>query len=202
MLEVKSKKKVYKTKNDLLLLANEINLQKDLVPVVECKITSLLEPNKFNLQASIDIRDYLNALNDYYQKTFDAADKRKNNKLNYLNQNKPAVYKRFYDNYFNEHLADQMKNAFEKAKNYLLESDHHLVQQIDPIYLDPRIGGRFDFRAHLYAPRKHFLGHFYDTFLFNVFILWAFTVLFYLALYFELLKKLFDLPEKIKMRRK
>jgi ABC-type multidrug transport system ATPase subunit len=200
--EVKSKKKIDKTKNDLLVLTNEIYMQKDLVPVVECKITNLLEPNKFNLQASIDIRDYLNALNDYYQKIYDAADKRKNNKLNYLNQNKPAVYKRFYDNYFNEHLADQVKKVFEKEKNKLLEYNHHLVQQIDPIYLDPGVGGRFDFRAHLYAPRKHFLGHFFDTFWFNVVILWAFTLLFYLTLYFELLKKLFNLPEKIKMRRK
>ena len=42
--EVKSGKKVNKTKNDLLLLSNEINMQKELVPFVECKILSVLEP--------------------------------------------------------------------------------------------------------------------------------------------------------------
>ena len=90
----------------------------------------------------------------------------------------------FYDNYYNEHLADQVKKVFEKEKNKILEYNHRLVQQIDPIYLDPRIGGKFDFRAHLYAPRKHFMGKFYDTFWFNIFILWAFTVLFVLDIVF------------------
>jgi ABC transport system ATP-binding/permease protein len=200
--ELNKKGKIDKTKKDLALLKNEIEMQNDLVPVVLCNVLKVLTVDKFNLQATIDTRDYLSALNEHYQKIYDQADKRKNNKLNYLNQNKPLVYKHFYDSYFNEHLSDQVKKVFEKEKNKLLEYNFRLVQQIDPVYLDPRVGGRFDFRAHLYAPRKHFLGQFYDTFWFNLFVIWCFTLFMYLMLYFDTLKKLLDLPEKIKMRKK
>jgi len=200
--EIKSTGKINKTKNDLLILKSEAEIQKDMVPTVDCKICDQLVPSKITLQSVIDAHEYLSSLNDYYQKTYDMADKRKNNKLNYLNQHKPTVYKKFYDNYFNEHLADMVQKVFEKEKNKILIYNHHLVQEIDPVYLDPRVSGYYDFRSHFYAPRKHFMGKFYDTFWFNAIILWAFTLLLYLTLYFEVLKNLLDLPEKIRSRRK
>ena len=200
MSELDTSSKVKVRLNDLLLLKNEIEMQKELVPVVECKVAGILTPEKFDLQASINTIDYLTALNDYYQKVYDNSDKRKNNMLNYLNQNKPAVYKRFFDNYYNEHLADILKKPYEKEKNKLLEYNHRLIQQIDPVYLDPRVGGKFDFRSHLFAPRKHFMGKFYDTYWFNLTVIWSFTLILYLSLYFELFKRLLELPDSIKKR--
>jgi hypothetical protein len=84
----------------------------------------------------------------------------------------------------------------------MLEYHHRLIQQIDPVYLDPADRGYFDFRAHFYAPVKHFKGSYYDTYWFNMIIIWCFTLFFYLTLYFDALKKLLDLPEKIRMKRK
>ena len=185
-----------------MILKSEAEIQKDIVPTVDCKNCDLLVPSKFTLQSAIDAHEYLSSLNDYYQKSYDMADKRKNNKLNYLNQHKPVIYKKFYNNYYNEHLADIAQKVFEKEKNKILIYNHHLVQEIDPVYLDPRVSGYYDFRSHFYAPRKHFMGKFYDTFWFNAIILWAFTLLLYLTLYFEVLKNLLDLPEKIRSRRK
>ena len=200
--EIDENKKINKSKNALLLLKNEITLQKDLVPVVQCNVSDILTPSKFSIQGAINTRDYINALNDHYQKIYDIADKRKNNKLNYLNQKKPLIYKKFFDKYYNEHTADIVKKVFEKEKNKILENDHKLVQQFDPIYLDPRVYGKYDFRAHLFAPRKHFMGKFYDTFWFNTIVIWCFTIILYFTLYFELFKNLLDIPEKIKRRRK
>jgi len=177
-------------------------LQKELVPYVECKVANLLTVDKFDMQVSINTADYLNALTEYYQKQFDSASKRISNMQNYLSINKPKVYQMFFDTYYNDHLADMVKKVFEKEKNKLLVSDHRLVQQIDPIYLDPRVFGKFDFRAHLFAPRKHFMGKFYDTYWFNMAVIWCFTIFLYLMLYFEVIKNILDLPEKIKMRRK
>jgi ABC transport system ATP-binding/permease protein len=202
MSELNKSPKIKTNLDDLLVLKNEITLQSNLVPEVECKVLENLTPEKFDMQASINTLDYVTALNEYYQKMYDNSDKRKSNMLNYLNLKKPKIYKKFFDNYYNEHLADMVQKTYEKEKNKLLEYNHRLVQQIDPIYLDPRIGGYFDFRAHLYAPRKHFMNNFFDTFLFNMAIIWCFTLILYITLYFEAFKKLFDLPEKIKMRRK
>jgi ABC-type multidrug transport system ATPase subunit len=200
--EYSKNKWISKNRNDLILLKNEIEQQKDLVPIVECKVLPKLNLNNFNLQIAIDTHDYLSKLNDYYQHVYDISDKRKNNMLNYLNQNKPKSYKMYYDNYYNEHLADMVKKVFEKEKNKILVYNNHLVQEVDPIYLDPRIDGKYDFRTHLYAPRKYFMGKLYDTFWFNMIVIWGFTFIMYLTLYFELFKNLFELPDKIKMRRK
>jgi len=201
-VELSSKGKIDKTKDNLLLLKNEITIEKKLVPDIEFKDMSILELSKFNLESSINVRDYLTSLLDYYQKIYDKADKRKNNKLNYLTLNKPLVYKKFYDNYYNEHLSDMVQKVFEKEKNKMLEYNHRLIQQIDPVYLDPADRGYFDFRAHFYAPVKHFKGSYYDTYWFNMIIIWCFTLFFYLTLYFDALKKLLDLPENIRMKRK
>jgi ABC-type multidrug transport system ATPase subunit len=200
--EIDEQKRVVKTKNALLLLKNEIKLQKDITPMVVCTVVDDLTPEKFTLQAAINTREYINSLNEHYEKIYNIADKRKSNKLNYLNQKKPAAYKKFFDRYYNEHTADIVKKTYEKEKNKILENEHQLVQQFDPIYLDPHVTGKYDFRAHLFAPRKHFMGVYYDTFWFNVVIIWIFTIILYITLYFELFKNILDLPEKIKMRRK
>lgn len=200
--ELNKTKKVVKNKNNLILLKNEIAYQKEVAPVVECIFLEQMDEKNITLETTIVCRQYLTELNDYYQKMYDAADKRKNNKLNYLNQHKPAVYRWYYDNYYNEHLADQVQKAFEKEKNKLLEYNGRLVQQSDPIYLNPRIYHYFDFRSHFYAPVKHFMGKLYDTFWFNLTVIWLFTIFLYLTLYFDVLKNLLELPEKIKMRRK
>jgi ABC transport system ATP-binding/permease protein len=199
--ELNNTGKVKNTLDDLLLVKNEVEMQKDLVPLVECKVVGVFDPRKFDLQTAINVRDYISGLNEYYQKVYDNSDKRKNNMLNYLNIHKPKIYKHFFDTYYNEHLADMVKKVFEKEKNKILVYNHRLVQQTDPIYLDPRVSGRFDFRAHLYAPRKHFMGKFYDTFWFNMIVIWVYSFLMYLTLYFEVFKMLFELPEKIRMRR-
>jgi ABC-type multidrug transport system ATPase subunit len=200
--EVDDHKRIRKTKNALLLLKNEINLQKDITPLVACNVADVLTPEKFNLQEAINTREYLTALTQHYEKIYNIATKRKSNKLNYLSQNKPAIYKKFYDRYYNEHTADIVKKTYEKEKNKILENEHQLVQQFDAIYLDPHVTGKFDFRAHLFAPRKHFMGVYYDTFWFNVVVIWIFTILLYITLYFELFKNILDLPEKIKLRKK
>ncbi len=200
--ELNTSPKVDKTINDFLILRNEILIQKQLVPMVECTIDTSLTIEKFNQQAAINTMDYLLALNEYYEKVYDTADKRKNNMIGYLTQTKPDVYRKFYDTYYNEHLADMVKKVFEKEKNKLLIYKHRLVQQIDPIYLDPIPNHYFDFRTHLYAPRKHFMGKYYDTYWFNLLVIWTFTVILYITLYFDVLKRLIELPEYIKMRRK
>ena len=109
-------------------------------------------------------------------------------------------YKQTRDDYYNESVSDYVRKTLEKNK--ILEYRDHLVQQYDPIYQDPRLGGGyFNFRAHLFAPRKHFMGHYFDTFWFNMSVIWLFTLILYITLYYELLRKLLNLPEYIKKRR-
>ena len=59
-----------------------------------------------------------------------------------------------------------------------------------PIYFeDVRPRKRFDFQANFYEPTKYFLGNIYDTFYFNLGVIWSMTIVMYITLYFDLLKK-------------
>ncbi|MEQ1588680.1 MAG: hypothetical protein ABL895_22530, partial [Cyclobacteriaceae bacterium] len=73
----------------------------------------------------------------------------------------------------------------------IVEWKGELVQKVSPIYFDDhRPAGPLDFRANFYVPTKHFAGMKFDTFYFNIAFIWFISVLFYIALYFQLFKKL------------
>ncbi|NJN28906.1 MAG: hypothetical protein HC819_24545 [Cyclobacteriaceae bacterium] len=66
-----------------------------------------------------------------------------------------------------------------------------LIQKTSTIYFDDhRPAHMLDFRANFYVPVKYFGGKKYDTFYFNIAVIWFFSLTFYIALYFQWLKKL------------
>jgi ABC transport system ATP-binding/permease protein len=82
-------------------------------------------------------------------------------------------------------------------KNRVLEYEGTLVQQVNPIFLDPIPSGPFDYRAHFFAPKKNLFGAMVSTFWFNVMIIWIMSIFLYITLYFELLKKLVNTFDKM-----
>jgi len=99
-----------------------------------------------------------------------------------------SVYFSMLDRYHNESVSDQVKKIYEK--NQIIEYHGRLYQQIDPIFLDPAPEGFIGIRSHFFAPRKYFLGMYYDTFKFNVGFIWFLTMVLYLVLYYDLLGRL------------
>jgi hypothetical protein len=90
--------------------------------------------------------------------------------------------------YYNESLADLVRNVNEK--NRILEFDGELIQQINPIYVYPKPKSAMDYRTHFFAPQKNLFGVSVSTFTFNLLVIWMMTIVLYLTLYFELLRKL------------
>ena len=56
----------------------------------------------------------------------------------------------------------------------------------DPI--DSKLG-----RAHFFAPRKNFLGHYFSTYWFNLCVIWVMSFVLIITLYFDVFKKVLDL---------
>ena len=74
--------------------------------------------------------------------------------------------------------------------NRIKEWRGELVQKIYPVYFDEhRPKNEFDFRGNFYIPTKYFMGEKFDTYYFNISVIWAMTFAFYITLYFDLLKK-------------
>lgn len=100
------------------------------------------------------------------------------------------AYRDQKNSYTNESLSDLVSNKTEV--NQIAEAYGELIQRADPIYLDPD-----GFRAHFYAPRKKFMGLYYDTYWVNFFVIWTMSLLLMVTLYFESFRKIFDLFGKL-----
>lgn len=145
---------------------------------------------KFTPEFNKKIEDFFGAYKKFYQDAYNKAVagreaiifKKENEKESNYNIN---VFK---NKYYNESLADLVKNVSEKER--IIEYNGHLFQQINPIFLDPMPTGPLDYRAHFFAPQKNLLGSPVSTFWFNNLIIWIMTVMLYITLYFELLRKL------------
>ena len=103
------------------------------------------------------------------------------------------------NSYHNERLAEMVKKAFEK--NPIIEYDQKLIQQFQPVYLDPYPESFLGFRTHFFAPKKWFAGRYFDTYNFNLTMVWFMTLVLYFTLHFEALKRIIDSVGVINLRK-
>jgi hypothetical protein len=198
--EISNVSNVTMTANDLLLISNEVRKESatntEVPPFDE---TDNLVPGKFNVSTAEKAKVYLASLDSYYGDKFQRISKQKENYFNFFLDRDPDSYNQLRDQYHNEGVSDIVRKVYEKNK--ILEFDHQLIQHYDPIYQDPYVGGLFSLRTHFYSPRKPFLGKTYDTFWYNMTIIWIMTLFLYMALYFEWLKKLISGSQRFKKKK-
>ncbi|MFZ5970501.1 MAG: ATP-binding cassette domain-containing protein [Bacteroidota bacterium] len=115
---------------------------------------------------------------------------------------KAQMFQKMRMDYQNEEVTRMVENSLSLTR--IIEWDGELVQKIYPIYFNEhRPRHFFDFRANFYTPSKYFAGMYVNTFYFNLMVIWLMSLVLYVALYFEWLKKLIDAVENYrKYRRK
>ncbi len=145
-------------------------------------------PEAFSESLIVKATRFLSDLKRHYINQFSIASREKERHLGKLMQERRSLYFSMLDRYHNESVSDQVKKIYEK--NQIIEYNGRLYQQIDPVFLDPDPEGFPGIRTHFFAPRKYFLGRYYDTFGFNIAFIWFLTILFYIILYFDLAGRL------------
>jgi hypothetical protein len=182
---------------DLELLQNEFRKQHHLLPEFPIEeFVSKLQKDSLTLFITFLSKSYMEELNKYYSDMFSIANNKKEQIITWAMENNPELYKMLKNDYRNDAVSDIVKNIYEK--NQFIRYKNDLVQQIDPIFLDPRSDqGYFNFRSHFYAPEKYFAGKFYNTFYFNTLMIWLMTIIFYITLYYNALGQLLILSAKI-----
>lgn len=188
-----------KVSKNLLLLKSEISKETETVKSIKFEYLARLSMENYDPATGDSVLSYLERLNEYYKSMLKDAGSKKEDLINEQRgtpeEEKQYLLKKL--NYYNEELTDLVKNVSASMK--IIEYNDRLIQKLDPIYLDPaNISGLFDYRAHFYAPGKHFAGQLFDTFYFNVIIIWCFVIVLFITLYFESFMWLIDLPGKIK----
>jgi ABC-type multidrug transport system ATPase subunit len=143
------------------------------------------------------LEDYLAGYKKFYQDIYNKAVAAREKLMVEKESAKGGNYNlnTYKNNYYNEKLADLVTNIAEK--NRIIEYNDQLVQQVNPVFLDPRPNSILDYRAHFFAPKKNLFGSMVSTYWFNVMVIWIMTLFLYLTLYLELLKKLINSFESI-----
>lgn len=160
-----------------------------------------------NYTARLDetLRSYLRGLDKHYLETFNLAVKKKEMMVAMLENTAGYNYNLnlFKDKYYNESVADLVRNV--NVKDRIIEHEQQLIQQIDPVFLVPDAPSHaLDYRAQFFAPKKHLFNAYFDTYHFNIAVIWLMSLVLYLALYLELFKKFlnrfsnFRWPKRVK----
>ena len=185
--------------NDLLVINNEVRKESARnAGVAPFKEPDNLVPGKFDRNTADLLVEYLKSLDQYYGDIFQKISRQKENYFNFYLDRDPDAYNQLRDQYHNEGISDIVRKVYEKNK--ILEYEHQLVQHYDPIYQDPFVKGPFTIRTHFYSPVKPFLGKTFDTYWYNMTVVWLLTLLLYVALYFEWFKKLINLSQRFKKK--
>jgi hypothetical protein len=154
-----------------------------------------LIPEKFNPEVADSLSNYLDKLDILFSKISNSASDTRDG----FYQLNDLKLKKLESEYYNYKLFDIVTKPYERRK--ILVYNNSIVQNTDPIYLDPDKKGFLEFRTHFYAPGKYIFGKETDTFVFNITLVLLSTVFLYLILYYELLGKIVRFFENLKFRK-
>ena len=121
----------------MLLLNNEISQLLDQEKDLKFDQRDRLTPEEFDAETASSTLEYLDQLSIYYSALFNAANEEKERRIMKLKARGDQEYNfiNLKDAYFNDYLADEVKNKL--TKNKILRLNNRLVQNYDPIYRDP-----------------------------------------------------------------
>jgi ABC-type multidrug transport system ATPase subunit len=186
--------------NTLDLLRNEINYELDIVGHKYFTGVDSLRVGQFDSTVYFKTKDFLIDLKRHYGvKLREAQQEQQKLKASMTDTpEKEAFMERMHLKYENKAVKNTVENASEL--NRIIEWKGRLIQKYYPIYFqDHHPRNLLDFQAPFFSPTKHFMGMIFDTFYFNLSVIWVMTIILYVALYFDGLKKL---VHGFKMRRK
>jgi hypothetical protein len=181
--------------NQLKLISNEIGTISSAGIITPFTGSDSLTPELFTVDIGDRAVAWLNAADKEYRRLSNAADMKLDN---YVSKNKEAL-DIMYDDYHNDKLEEIVRKIYEKNK--MLVYNDRLIQNVDLIYLEPAPEGPLRFRTHFMAPVKNFMGLKIDTYTFNIVLVLLFTLILYVLLYFNVLKRIISFFESRRLQK-
>jgi ABC-type multidrug transport system ATPase subunit len=154
-----------------------------------------LEESAFNPGIADSVNAYLERIDKLCSKISNDANDRFDRFYNLYD----AKLKKLENEYYNYSLKEIVTKPYERKK--ILSYNNRLIQNTDPVYLDPDKKGLLDFRTHFFSPSKYIFGLKTDTFVFNICLVLLSTVILYITLYYELLRKAVQFFENLHFRK-
>lgn len=189
--------------NSLTLLRNEIGHELQYIGEDNFPYLDKLEVGKFDSTIHRNSMNFLSTLKRVYLLRHNRATKERENLISVLTSSpdNERRYNQTRNKYQNKQVATAVKNV--ATPNRIVENEGKLYQRIYPIYQEDHKPRHYlDFSANLFQPTKHFAGRYFDTLYFNISVIWSMTVILFITLYFDLLKKFMELFEQRKQRKR
>jgi len=181
------------------LLREEIRIELKYLPAGTFPEVEKLEIGKFDSAVYDSTGNFLRKLSTFYQRRISRA----SNEREALKASRTVTdedlreFELMRERYVNNFVSDMVKNSVDPTR--IVEWNGQLIQKLYPIYIDDtRPTNPLDFRAPFYSPVKYFFGRYWDTLYFNVSVIWLMTILFYITLYFDVLKRIVNSVEMYK----
>lgn len=170
------------------ILQFELNRESKLVTKHKLADLPLILKGKMDDSIAVHVNQYLDSLESYYKDKMNEATNAKDEKISSLQTDakKTEKFYKIYDDCYNEYLSDVVKQSLESKK--VVRGDDRLIQISDPIFVNPE--GKTTIRSHFYSPEKNLFGITIPTLYFNMMIVWIFSILLYVSLYYSGLTKL------------
>jgi ABC-type multidrug transport system ATPase subunit len=178
----------------LSTLKNEIIDESFKGELASVNLDSALAIERISPKMLLLLHAYLKDAEEYYDKVSVEAQKKMDRIIALLENSEKYEYdvNQFKKLYYNENLATLVRNS--DSKERIIEKNNHFVRKIDLIYFEPIVPTNpLNYRAHMYAPRKHFLGISIDTFWFNIGVIWSMTIILYITLYFDIFERIVNI---------
>jgi len=167
--------------NKLLKLEKYTKQLSDLAGIDNSHLLINLNSEKFDSLTSENLADALNKMSIYFTDRMLRATGRLDSIVNARGNDNMLE---LMNKYHNQSLATSVRSL--TSMKIKLETRTRILQKSDPVFMIPRskIG-----RAHFFAPVKNIGNHTIDTFWFNTAAIWLLTILLYIALQGDLLRR-------------
>ncbi|MDR1153778.1 MAG: ATP-binding cassette domain-containing protein [Bacteroidales bacterium] len=176
----------------LSLLDNEIERENKRQDVVRFSFRKELSAG-LSQKLIDETSSYFDQLTRYYSTLYNKSAERRDRLMSEIATVNPDSLLTLKSRYYNQSLSNMVKSSNETYR--LIEYKGRLLQNYHQVYTDPE--NKF-IKAQFYAPVKQFFGRYYPTMWINVFAIWCFNILFFVALYFRWLPNLLNIFQKRK----
>jgi hypothetical protein len=155
-----------------------------------------LKIENFNSDVAKDAGKYLDSLAGQLRQVRNKYLERKNS-VNRSIEEKIGrdEFMKLQNDYSNRNLEDFVLDRFRVDKS--IETGKQIIQKYEPGYMKPT--SKYG-RAQFYAPYKQLGNLRIDTYWFNLLVLWIVTLVFYIALYYNLLQRLINFIENLRLK--
>jgi hypothetical protein len=196
-LEDEGKKNDPKFISDLNIIFNEIQILQKSAQLPPFDNLQKLNSAGFNNQISEETNGYLRFIKAQFSELSSLAGQKKDLTYRKLVDSLSAdgVFRLKQKNY-NKALSDWVLNTNEVTK--YLETDNRIVQKHEPVFMLPNHPWG---RAQFYAPMKYFNGQYVKTLWFNLAIMWLFSLLLFISLQVDLLRRVISYFETLRLNR-